>query len=270
MIEHDDALDERLAVLALGALPKAEALELVAHVESCAACRNAYFGYRAAADLIGYAAEPEALTLDELRAARLRGRILQQVRGLSGVAQPAVTSPASRGGLGWLAAAAALVLAILSFGGYLSERSQTNRLGTQIAQVQSSAASLASGLAASQARERASAVQLAVAERSLAAVTEGNARRLPIPGGEVIAGRTLTIAVRLPQPPPGKVYQAWTLARGAKTLVPSLTFTPNASGLAVVTLPVSPANLAAVAVNVEPAGGTRTPTTKPTFVRTLS
>lgn len=46
------------------------------------------------------------------------------------------------------------------------------------------------------------------------------------------------------------VYQAWTLAKGAKTVQPSMTFIPDV-------------RTALVAVSVEPTGGSERPTTKP-------
>jgi anti-sigma-K factor RskA len=45
---------------------------------------------------------------------------------------------------------------------------------------------------------------------------------------------------------------------------------PLASGVAIVELPVDATGLAAVAVSVEPAGGSRAPTTTPKFIRKLS
>ena len=51
---------------------------------------------------------------------------------------------------------------------------------------------------------------------------------------------------------------------------PSLTFTPNADGVAVVQLPVDADKVGVVAVSVEPDGGSKAPTTTPTFIRPLS
>jgi len=70
--------------------------------------------------------------------------------------------------------------------------------------------------------------------------------------------------------PKGKVYQAWTIAKGTKTLAPSINFTPSAAGNAVVALPENGDNITLVALSVEPEGGSKAPTSKPTFVRPLS
>jgi anti-sigma-K factor RskA len=66
------------------------------------------------------------------------------------------------------------------------------------------------------------------------------------------------------------VYQAWTLAPGAKTVSPSLTFVPDRNGFVVVSLPQSVGDVSAVAVSVEPTGGSKAPTTKPLFVQPLT
>ena len=91
------------------------------------------------------------------------------------------------------------------------------------------------------------------------------------PAGQVIThdGRVIVALRDLAPPPQGKVYQAWTLANGSKAVAPSITFTPE-HGVAVITLPQSAENLAAVAVSIEPAGGSKAPTSKPKFIRKLS
>jgi anti-sigma-K factor RskA len=68
-----------------------------------------------------------------------------------------------------------------------------------------------------------------------------------------------------PALPPGKVYQAWTLPAGSKKMAPSVTFTPK-GGRILLRLPVNASRIAAVAVSVEPAGGSPQPTSKPVFV----
>ena len=85
-----------------------------------------------------------------------------------------------------------------------------------------------------------------------------------------LAVQSILLSSPLPPLPKGKVYQAWTLPKGAKAVQPSLTFSPNADGVAVVALPVDASKVGAVAVSVEPEGGSKTPTTTPTFVRPIS
>ena len=65
-------------------------------------------------------------------------------------------------------------------------------------------------------------------------------KHLPGNDGEVVThGGKLYVAMHdLPPAPKGKVYQAWTLAKGAKDMAPSVTFVPDARGVAIVSLPV--------------------------------
>ena len=80
-------------------------------------------------------------------------------------------------------------------------------------------------------------------------------------------GRIIISVQNLPALPKGKVYQAWTLHRGAKSVAPSITFTPDASGRVILALAACPA---AVAMSVEPEGGSKAPTSTPAFIRPLT
>jgi hypothetical protein len=99
-----------------------------------------------------------------------------------------------------------------------------------------------------------------------------DAKRYDVSGGVVVVrgGHVYFAFSKLPPPPRGRVYQAWTIAKGSTVPAPSVTFTPNGNGVAVVALPADATKLAAVAVTVEPEGGSKAPTTKPTFVRPLT
>jgi anti-sigma factor RsiW len=86
-------------------------------------------------------------------------------------------------------------------------------------------------------------------------------------GQIVVASDHISIdAHHLPPLPAGKVYQTWTLAQGAKAMTPSVTFEPDAKGAAHVELPGDAAHVVAVGISVEPAGGSKAPTTTPIAV----
>jgi anti-sigma-K factor RskA len=78
--------------------------------------------------------------------------------------------------------------------------------------------------------------------------------------------RIFVLAHGLPALPTGKVYQMWTLAKGATRVAPSVTFVPDRTGNAVVLVPANPATTVEAAISVEPAGGSKQPTTKPIAV----
>jgi hypothetical protein len=261
MTGHDDAFLDSVAVLALGALPEAEATAVAAHVATCRACRREYDELRTAADLVGYAAEAAPGELDAVSSARLKARVMRAVRG---DAAPAYVSAASPDGAAaralsprrapWLvygALAAAVALALLEGASLAGLRAQTSAQAAAARQALADRATLA---------------------RRLAEIVAPGSKHFAVPSGEVIesGGRILLAFSHLPDAPGGKVYQAWTLARGAKTVAPSITFSADPSGTTVIELPQSAAHLAAIAVSVEPPGGSRAPTSKPTFVRALS
>ncbi len=89
--------------------------------------------------------------------------------------------------------------------------------------------------------------------------------------GRVIAadGVLRLEAIGLSALPPGKVYQAWIIQPGGKP-VPEPTFEADARGHGAATLPGGQPKGTLLAVTVEPAGGSKAPTTKPFIAATLN
>ncbi len=122
--------------------------------------------------------------------------------------------------------------------------------------------------------QRASEVEraLAIQRTELADLMNASALRYGVSHGQVIASndRLYILLHDMPMPPRGKVYQAWTLAQGARLMAPSVTFIPDAHGLVIAALPDSDADrTSAVAVSVEPESGSRQPTTALLFDASL-
>lgn len=266
---NDHPMLDDIALYALGVLPAKRAAgddpnavcaETVrAHLATCAICRKEYADLGPAANLIGLAAEAPA---DDAARDRLKARIMAQVRRESVVP---LRRPERRGGTtrsvvwpAYLVAAACFVFALISTISNLALVGQLRDVKTQLAQTQAHSSSLARNLA----DER----------TTLADVMDANAKHYAITDGEVITrGRRIYVALHdLPEPPRGHVYQAWTLPKDAKAMKPSVTFVPDARGVAVIALPVDAHTTDAVAVSVEPDGGSKAPTTKPLFVVPLS
>jgi anti-sigma factor RsiW len=271
---HDDSRFDSIAVLAIGALPPAEARDLEAHIAECELCRREYDELRGAVDALAFSAEVTPEQFGGAQCARLRDRVMSAVRASApaSVATLPTTArivPLARRGVpAWapyLAAAAALVLAVYSTWNLTTSRTENDSYQKQIALLQ--ARIDAQEHAANEAR-----AQLALEESRLADLIAPGAARFAVRDGVVVrSGGRILIALRhLPALPKGKTYQAWTLRRGAKSVSPSITFAPDPTGLALVELPESAANVAAVAVSVEPEGGSKQPTSKPNFVRPLS
>jgi anti-sigma-K factor RskA len=225
-----EAMLEAVAVYALGALPPAEAHAVREHLATCEECRAEYHDLAPAASALVYDAEASPGPL-------LKKRIMSQVR--ANVRASRVTP--------WpwyaVAAAALAIVAGVSVPGVLYNR--------QVALLHADNAQL---------------------RTEIADILAPDAKHYRVVGGEVVRrGGRLYLEVRtLPRPPKDKVYQAWTLADGATKMTPSVTFVPNNAGLVVIALPIDAANLAAVAVSVEPLGGSKAPTSKPTFVLKFS
>jgi anti-sigma-K factor RskA len=225
MMSHEELLDA-VAAYALGLLPAAEAAEVAAHLETCESCREEYRLLRPAVTAVAYSAEACADEDTGAAVARplLKARIMKRVRA------EAARPPQTRVWPAYFVAAACLAIAILT------------------------------GLAYTSLNARMAAQQQMVAD-----ITASDSHHYPFAGGEVLThGERLYIMMhKMPAPPPGRVYQAWTLAKGAKGVAPSSTFMPGSGGSAVVRLPEGATTVAAVAVSVEPEGGSQQPTTKP-------
>ncbi|MDE2483550.1 MAG: anti-sigma factor [bacterium] len=250
---HDEMLDD-VAVYALGTMAADDAARVRAHLETCAECRAEYAALAPSAIALGMSAD--AATPSPL----LKARIMREVRhdAAQADAHPR-TARALQGRLwpAYLVAAACFVLAMWSSLVNLS-------LMQQIKSVRSANVALsdrADGLART----------LAQTQTTVADLTSANAEHFAVGGSEIVRVHDhLYLAMHdIPQPPHGKVYQAWTLPKGGKTMQPSLTFVPDAHGSALVALPVDARITTAVAVSVEPAGGSKQPTSKPVLVEQL-
>lgn len=263
MIVHDDAFMESVAVFALGALPENQAREIANHLASCASCATEYSDLRLAASAVGFGAEIAPNGIDEMSARRLKSRVMTAV-----VESLSSNGSVARPRVAWLpygAALAAALVAAISIGSAVSLRNDRANDATRIASLEATARDAS-------ARANALATQLGRLDARVARIVAPGSRHFPVASGEVVAsGNRIVLALHdLPKLPPGKVYQAWTLASGAKAVAPSITFRPDTGGVALVELPEGAAHLAAVAVSVEPTGGSKAPTSKPEFVRALS
>jgi len=284
VIAHDDAFLDLVAVSALGALPAAEAREVATHLTSCATCRAEYTDLRATADAVAFGAELRPGALDELSSRRLKSRVMTAVVAMTEAeAAPshanAVRTTANATGMPratWLpygAAVAAALVAAVTLANNVSLRGARDADARHATQLQTAAIDRSheqSRRAASEAADLTSRLRLLDAR--VAKMVAPGSKHFPVAAGEVVAsGDRVVIALHdLPKLPAGKVYQAWTLATGAKVVAPSITFGPDAAGVAVIELPEHASKLAAVAVSVEPAGGSKAPTSKPAFVRALT
>jgi hypothetical protein len=232
MTTHDELLDN-VAAYALGMLSPAEASVVAEHLTTCEQCREEYRVLLPAVTAVAYSAE----AYDDPSAGATAASSLLKARIMKHVRAEAIPKRVARPWLAYGVAAAALAIAVFTG---LADLSLMTRLSRNHVETVSQA-------------------------QTIADLTSPDTQRHPFAGGEVLTrGERLYIAMRgLPAPPPGHVYQAWTLAKGAKTMAPSATFSPADGGVAVVRLSQDAARQVAVAVSIEPEGGSKQPTTKP-------
>ena len=243
MNDRDPALLEFAPAYALGALDAEEARRFEAFLATSPEAQREVAEYREVAALLalGEGASPS----ESLRARVVAGAPpSRRVTALRAARPPIVP---------WLAAAAAIALAVSFWRGAESARREVG------------------------ARDSLVSVREAEIERQNATiggllgpgveVYELSATGAAAPGMKVFVDRARQRAVvsayRLQPPPPGRAYQLWFIRDG--TPVPSVTFTPDSTGaalLAGVEIPAG-AGVSAAAVTEEPAGGSTAPTTTP-------
>ncbi len=121
-------------------------------------------------------------------------------------------------------------------------------------------------------RSIALARNLAGERTALFDVLDTHARHYQFGAGEVVThGSRIYLALRaVPEPPHGKVYQAWTTPKGSTKPLASPTFLPDARGVALIVLPADARSTAEVSVTLEPDGGSKEPTSKPLMDANLS
>lgn len=220
-----------IALYALGALPPDEARAVKERLDSSEEWRAEYEALRPAVTAAAIAEAEDGPAPSPL----LRARIMREVR------RTAVSPAPSRRPQMWGAAAAAIVFAT---GAIIAGSSLIGN------------------------RMHHDATTIAEQSQTLGDLAAGKRYRFA-DGAVVVHGSHLYVTMpKMPMPPKGMVYQAWTLPKGSKKMAPSVTFMPSRDGT-VVRLPQSAQDVAAVAVSVEPAGGSLQPTSKPIAVAVL-
>jgi anti-sigma-K factor RskA len=262
MNAHDAMLDD-VAVYALGALPPAQAQSVRDHLATCAECSAEYKRLKPAVDAVAYSAEAcsDPVNGAVVPSPRLKARIMDKVRKsapprLSNVGEMRAVRPIVWPAYAVAAACLAVALVTTAFNISLNEAVSASR--SQVAQLDNQAKMLHRKVAAQ--------------NTELADLTSTDSQHYAVEDGEVVRhGNRLYIAMQsMGMPPRGKVYQAWIMRKGGKQMTPSVTFMPDRGGIAVINVPVAAAQVAEVAVSMEPEGGSKQPTSKPTFVVKLT
>jgi anti-sigma-K factor RskA len=249
---YHDMLDD-VALYALGTLPAADAQRVRDHMATCSECRAEYAALAPAAASIGMSAEGQAAP-----SALLKPRIMREIRKTAAPERELRAPSRVPVWPAYLVAAACFAIAIITSLYNVS-------LTSQLRDVQNK-------LVASTTRSSQLAGNLADERSTISEIMSTESKHFTGTDGEVVThGGKLYVAMHdLPAAPRGKVYQAWTLAKGSKDMAPSVTFVPDSRGVAIVELPVDARLTNAVAVSVEPEGGSKAPTSKPVLVVPLN
>ncbi len=262
--EHGELL-ELASIEALGVLDAPDRARLARHLrEGCSRCLELLrAGERSAGALA-------ALALPLPAPATLRARVLASFGGgdtAAPVRQPALTRPPRRAGAGarWLraAAGAAAVAAITIVAVRVTatlERERTLRREAELARARADA----SAHAAEQERDRLVALVETVGAPAARAVVLAGAAGIPAARGrafvEPVGQRIVLLVYDLPPPPPGRIYQLWTIEGGVPASAG--TFATSAAGLArhATATQARLGEAIVLAVTVEPEGGVPQPT----------
>ncbi|HTU83357.1 MAG TPA: anti-sigma factor, partial [Candidatus Acidoferrales bacterium] len=193
--DHTQAMLDDVATYALGALPAADAERVRRHIAGCSECAGEYAALKPVVAALGSSAGADA---SPRPGALLKARVMQAAgapnRGRAPERPRAPVWPA------YLVAAACFAIAIITSVWNVALIGQLKQSQTELTRVSERSNALARNLA----DERA----------TISDLLDSNAKHYAAGDDEVVArGSRLYVAMRaLPEPPRGKVYQAWTLA----------------------------------------------------------
>ncbi len=232
MSDHDLDL-EQTALFALGCLNQEEAQAARRHLMNCTLCSDEYALLAPTGDALALSAESGAQEYT-LPLRRVKKKLLAQIK------------PAKTTQFRWYQGIAAIACCIAigaSFWAY-TRKSDDIHPTSQSADVR-------------------------LSPQTVALLLAPGTKRYPLAHGTVLIDNhgLYLILTRLPALPPGHVFQAWTLAKGAKKMQPDRIFTDSLDDLTAIQLMANPATTSAVALSIEPSGGSLQPTTPALFVR---
>lgn len=253
---------EDLELFALGALPENEAAELQSHVSACDECSARLAEARGHASLLSFAVKQErpagtikAELMARVRANRQAEEMNEWPARMHTEDQHKQAKEGTRGWLTWLLAAAAVLLAVVSFGLSWQNRNMAARLQQERKVAESSI------------REREQIERLVgmLASPDTMTVKLAGMGEMPEATGMVKfnpkAGMVLYETANLPALPAGKSYQMWLVPVNGAPISAGL-LGPGGHAWGNMWMAEVPGNVQAkaFAVTVEPAGGANQPT----------
>ncbi|HVF89125.1 MAG TPA: anti-sigma factor [Blastocatellia bacterium] len=261
-MKHQEVTEEtreKAALYALGAMSQHEARAFEAHLqEGCEVCLGDFseFGDVVSVLSTGVPEEAPPAYLRDLLAVRI-GREPQSSPKRSSEQQavrqtpvPATDSGSGKGGiLPWAIAAAFALAALALFASWRQTRQEVDSARQQLASARGEAEELHAQV--SQPRSDPRVIQLV--------------GQSPAPGstGQIywdVPNNNWVVAVNLPPPPRGKVYQLWFVKPGARISAGLIRPNEKGYGFSVINVPHDLGSLDAAAITLEPEGGSALPT----------
>ena len=245
MSVHEQFADD-LALYALGSLEGGEKSSLEKHLQECAACRRELEELRGSAALLALSASgprPPARSKS-----RLMDAVAREPR-----AQASASRPRWWGALGWAAATAMLVLAMVLW-------NQSQRLKSNVDQL-----ATLSNLQHQELEGARRVVDTLTAQDAMRVTVLPVGVKTPPPEGKAIYSRDrnglIFMASNLRPLPAEKAYELWLIPTSGNP-IPAGVFRPDARGTATVVNPPLPKGVEAkaFAITVEPEAGSATPT----------
>jgi anti-sigma-K factor RskA len=235
-----EELNEMFELYTLGVLEPEERAEIEAHLaRGCEACRSSFNA------ALGTNATVLSLAPDVAPPSRLKKRVM-------------ATVGARQGGWGWvgaLAAACMLVLALWMSG-------QERQRSSELADVRKTLMQMKAD------RDHVMAALSFLNEPETQEVGFGKGK--PARGNIFMNPQrgVLLIGSNLPRLAPGRMFEMWLIPKGGAAPQPAGMFGANESGTAMNMLsgPLDPSTIAAIAVTIEPEAGSNAPTTQPFIV----
>ena len=268
---------ERAALYALGSLSEHEARAFKIHLrDGCAICSKELSGFEAVVGELSFgavSAEPPAGVIDKLLA-RIEKDSQTQRPSISesrlttpnSIPEPILKSTTrSRSYLAWAVAASLLVVAILAASFWSRTNSALNEERRRLATIDDEVRALRVNLTDASARAR----ELELIARALE--SPGSSMIKLVRGSEQSqskdpakiywnkqAGQWI-VALNMPPPPEGKVYQLWFIT-SAPLSAGVLTTDDSGRGVTVVEVPRGIGEIKKAAITIEPQGGSTSPT----------
>lgn len=262
--EVSEETRERAALYALGSLSQLEARAFEVHLrEGCDVCAAELSEFQDVVGALdsGFAEETPPPYLRDLLAVRISREPQEtspketpqrspRTDAIPREVAPAIPAAPRRGGIiPWAVAAAFAIAAIALFVSWRQTRQEADSTRRQLASVSSEAQELRAEL-----NEPPSDPRVIQLDGQPAA---------PNSSGRIYwdkANNNWVVAVNLPRPPPGKVYQLWFVKPDAKINAGLIRLDDKGYGFSVINVPPEIGGLDAAAITLEPEGGSEAPT----------